>query len=82
MRENRKQAHSAVAEGGLVSSEDLRTSNEWQKICRITVIDADGFKGYDWFTGKMSREKFEKCIMGSTITDFRGTKFKDIWMDK
>ena len=49
---------------------DLRTSEEWQKIYTVKVLDPDGwdranFK-YSWYEEKISREEFVKRVMPST----------------
>lgn len=64
---------------------DLRTSEEWDKICKVTVLDPDGWdrRNYhmSWYGEKITREEFERRLVNSTVSDvslFNG----EIWMDR
>ena len=70
---------------------ELKTSDEWQKLCHVIVYDPDGWdrKNYDysWKEEKITREEFEKRLMISTchfvvpIFDDDGN-VNNIWKDK
>jgi hypothetical protein len=68
-------------------SEELKTSREWQELCKITILDPDGWDrsaekwDYSWNVEKISREEFEKRMVMSTCE--RGVRFNEnIWRDK
>jgi len=67
-----------------LQNEDLRTSEEWQKICRIQVLDPDGWDRknyqYSWFDEKISRKEFEKRMAGSTCVF--PEDLNNIWTDQ
>ena len=58
---------------------ELRTSEEWQKVCKITVLDPDGWDRtnyqYSWFEEKISREEFMNSVLPSTCM-FHAEDFK------
>jgi hypothetical protein len=61
---------------------DLKTSEEWQKLCNIQVLDPDGWdrKNYQfsWFEEKITREEFQNRFYGSTVVgDLNGCWWKD-----
>jgi hypothetical protein len=67
---------------------ELKTSGEWQRVCKITVIDPDGWDRkdfqYSWYEEKITREEFEKRIIDSTC-QFPKSAFKkdyNMWKDK
>lgn len=51
--------------------EELKTSAEWQKLCKIEVIDPDGWDRqnlqYSWFEEEITREEFVERMLPSTI---------------
>ena len=64
--------------------EDLRTSEEWQKVCSFKILDPDGWArhgdfNYSWYEEKITREEFEKRMMISTC-EFRLDR--KTWVDK
>lgn len=63
---------------------DLRTSEEWQKLCKIEVIDPDGWDRqnyqFSWYEEKISREEFETRTMPSTC-QFNVDDLSNIWLD-
>jgi len=64
--------------------DELRTSEEWQKVCKITVLDPDGWdRGnykYSWCEEKISREEFMNRVIPSTCM-FNIEDFKVPWID-
>lgn len=66
---------------------ELKTSLEWQKICKITVLDPDGWDRtnfpYSWEKEKITRQEFEKRLCSSTV---KGTAQAivsgKIWLDE
>ena len=80
-----EQEKQEIEENNRVHESDLRTSEEWQKICRIQVLDPDGWDRknyqYSWYEEKISREEFERRTITSTC-EFPIDRFVDIWMDK
>jgi len=60
--------------------EDLKTSDEWQKICYVRILDPDGWDrknfDYSWFKEKISKKEFEKRMMFSTVENFKLGKNK------
>lgn len=62
---------------------ELRTSDQWQILCNIKVLDPDGWDRsrfqYSWYEEKISREEFERRLAFSTIEGFNVSK---IWKDK
>jgi hypothetical protein len=68
---------------------DLRTSEDWQKICDVLVYDADGWdrKNYQfsWYQEKITREEFEKRLFRSTVIGSIVNKdgsIHEIWKDR
>ncbi len=66
----------------------LKSSEEWQKLCRVEVLDPDGWDRhgdfhYSWHVQKISKEEFEKRLCVSTCQHprecLRGEK--SIWKD-
>ena len=64
--------------------DELRTSEDWQKICKITVLDPDGWDRvnyqYSWCKEKISREEFMNRVLPSTCM-FNIEDFKAPWID-
>jgi hypothetical protein len=66
--------------------EELKTSAEWQKLCKIKVISpkgwVDGFGGEGWNKDKITRSEFERRVVLSDI-DFSATPkvLSNIWKD-
>lgn len=70
---------------------ELKTSKEWQELCYIEVLDADGWDrtnyDYSWNEEKITREEFEKRLGFSTVQftvpvfDEKGN-INNIWKDK
>ncbi len=60
---------------------ELKTSEEWQKLCAINVIDPDGWDRtnyeYSWHKEKLTRKEFEQRLLKSTC-EF-GCDLKDMW---
>ena len=62
--------------------EESRTSEEWQKLCRVTVLDPDGWNRlnyqFSWHEELIDRDEFEKRMVISTCqfpsNDFRDNK--------
>lgn len=52
-----------------------KTSEKWQKICKVTVYDPDGWdrKNYQhsWYEEKISRAEFEYRMLFSTCVGFQ-----------
>ena len=51
-----------------------KTSENWQKICTVHVLDPDGWDRknyhYSWHEEKISRKEFERRMLYSTIANF------------
>jgi len=64
---------------------ELKTSEEWQKLCKIEVLDPDGWDRrnyqYSWHEELITRNEFEKRL-GSSTCQFNTTSFFDIWKDQ
>jgi len=68
-----------------MSVEDLRTSEEWQKLCKIEVLDPDGWDrqgdfNFSWYEEKISRETFMERVLPSTCK-FNRADIKNPWKD-
>lgn len=63
---------------------ELKTSEEWQKLCLIEILDPDGWDRkdyqYSWYEEKISREEFEKRI-GPSTCHFHTEDLANIWKD-
>lgn len=63
----------------------MKTSEEWQKLCKIEVLDPDGWdRGnyqFSWHEELISREEFEKRLLPSTV-QFNTDNISDMWRDK
>ena len=50
---------------------ELKTSEEWQKLCKAEVLDPDGWDRknfqFSWYEENISRSEFEKRLVLSTI---------------
>jgi len=66
-------------------NENLKTSNDWQKICKALILDPDGWDrknfDYSWNKELITREEFENRMISSTI-HLRNGDFENIWMDE
>jgi hypothetical protein len=69
--------------------EELRTSEEWQKLCVVQVIDPDGWDRknyqYSWYEEKISRGEFEKRMFISTVRNLSALAMRgdvSIWKDR
>ena len=69
---------------------DLRTSEEWQKVCKVEVLDPDGWDRSDrsnyqhsWYEEKITREQFQGKLGSSTCQWPEGAFEKgfNIWTD-
>lgn len=63
----------------------LKTSEEWQKLCRITVADPGGwdklnFK-FSWREELITKKEFEKRLMDSTVMPNKDY-LSNIWKDQ
>lgn len=63
---------------------DLKTSKNWQKLCKIQILDPDGWNrknfDYSWKEELINRNEFEKRMFHSTI---KGDLLqKNIWIDQ
>lgn len=59
--------------------EEIKTSEEWQKLCSALVIDPDGWdrKGdfhYSWYEELITEKEFKRRLMVSTCA-MRGCGF-------
>lgn len=75
---------------------ELKTSKEWQVLCKILIYDPDGWRNLPdldidrWNKEKITREEFEKRMCSSTIIwreDLPKVKkmknwSDNIWLDK
>ena len=54
----------------------VKTSQEWQKLCKLEIMDPDGWNRnpknfhYEWYDKKISRKEFEKRIKQSTVSGY------------
>ena len=69
--------------------DDLKTSEEWQTLCKIVVLDPDGWDrenyAYSWHKEKINREEFENRLWPSTCLFPETIDFGEpssIWRDK
>ena len=70
--------------------DELKTSEEWSKLCKHIVLDEDGWDRenfqYSWHEERITREEFEKRFLSSTV-QFTGPLFDNqqklisIWKD-
>ena len=64
--------------------EESRTSEEWQKLCRVTVLDPDGWNRlnyqFSWHEELIDRDEFERRMVISTC-QFPSNVFRDnkVW---
>lgn len=64
----------------------LKTSEEWQKLCTITVYDPDGWDRqgnfqYSWYEEMITREEFERRLGSSTCMFTKEYNEKGLWKD-
>ena len=64
---------------------DKRTSEEWQKLCEVEVLDPDGWDRmnfqYSWYEELITREEFERRL-GSSTVQFNVPFGEIIWKDE
>lgn len=52
-------------------NKELKTSDEWNELCVVRIIDPDGWDRknfeYSWYKEKITKEEFERRVMRSTI---------------
>jgi hypothetical protein len=62
---------------------ELKTSEEWQKECKVEILDPDGWdrKNWDfsWYKEKISKEEFEIRMVSSTCILPRPITPDNIW---
>ena len=60
---------------------ELKTSDQWQILCKTKVLDPDGWDRknfqYSWHEEKISRNEFERRLLFSTVEGFRCKMWKD-----
>lgn len=71
--------------------EDCRTSEEWQKLCLVKVVDPDGWNRknfeYSWGEELITRAEFERRLLFSTcrynaeLWSESKCQFEGIWVD-
>jgi len=65
--------------------DELKTSEDWQKLCKITVLDHDGWNRfnyqYSWYEEMISRKEFMQRILMSTC-ELNANNFKSPWIDR
>ena len=63
----------------------MKTSEEWQELCRIEILDPDGWDRqnyqFSWHEELITREEFERRLVSSTVS-FSGKDFLVMWRDK
>lgn len=69
-----------------MKKEEKKTSEEWQKLCTVIILDPDGWDRssegweYSWYKEKITRNEFEKRMCSSTCQFIHG--INSIWGDK
>lgn len=62
---------------------EKKTSEEWQKLCKVTILDPDGWDRknyqYSWHEELITQQEFEQRIITSTC-EFSPGVFRDIWI--
>ena len=69
---------------------EYKTSEEWQKLCKVKVYDPDGWDrtnfSFSWYIKKITRKEFEQKLINSSCmypTNGDGNLLVDnIWKDK
>ena len=65
----------------MTKQEELKTSEEWQSLCKIKVLDPDGWDRrnyrFSWHEEKITRQEFENRLIKSTC-EF-GCDLEDMW---
>ena len=65
-------------------TDTLKTSAQWQNLCRIDVLDPDGWDRsnyqFSWYEELISRQEFERRLVSSTV-QFNRKNILDIWKD-
>lgn len=66
-----KGSSDAISVGTVGQREDLRTSEEWSKVCVFNVLDPDGWDrknfDYSWKQELITRKEFEERLTLSTV---------------
>ena len=62
---------------------ERKTSEEWQKLCKIKVLDPDGWDrhgdfDFSWYKEKITAQEFEQRLISSTC-EFNQDDLGDIW---
>lgn len=61
---------------------ELKTSEEWQRLCKVTILDPDGWDRknyrYSWCEEKITRSEWERRMLTSTVLGFSNDS---IWKD-
>ena len=61
---------------------EKKNSEEWQKLCKIEVIDPDGWDRqnyqFSWYEEKITKQEFEKRL-GPSTCQFNVDDLNDIW---
>jgi len=64
---------------------EFKTSEEWQRLCRIEILDPDGWDRkkyqFSWYEEKITRQDFERRLVSSTV-HFNVDYINNIWIDK
>lgn len=67
-----------------MKNNQLKTSDEWQKLCLIKIIDPDGWDRlhfeFSWYVEKITRLEFERRLFLSTV-EFHTNDLLNIWKD-
>lgn len=60
-----------MTDKNISKTEDLKTSEDWNKVIKITVKDPDGWDRanfqYSWFKEKITKTEFRNRLNNSTI---------------
>jgi hypothetical protein len=63
---------------------EVKTSEEWQKLCKIEVVDPDGWDrtnySFSWGEELITRKEFERRLMRSTCK-FQVDDLSNMWRD-
>ena len=66
---------------------ELKTSEKWQKLCRVEILDPDGWdrKNYQfsWHEELITRQEFKNRLIQSTVQldPYTADGLKNIWKD-
>ena len=68
----------------MTKQEEIKTSEEWQELCKFEVLDPDGWDrlnfNYSWGQEKITRKEFESRLMVSTCR-FHPSDWGNMWKD-